>query len=92
MKKLRLREVNGPAQDLTAVSVRVLPPGLSAAKASLLSAVLGRRAGRGLGLTAILVLYMVLQGDTPAYGVGLGLSPQGLKEWSSSKARVTLRF
>lgn len=52
----------------------------------------GRRAGRGPGLTAILVLYMVPQGDTPTYAVGLGLSPQGLKEWSSSKARVTLRF
>lgn len=42
MKKPWLREVNGPAQDLTAKSVaEFLPPGLSAAKASLLSAVLG---------------------------------------------------
>ena len=40
-RKPRLREVNGPTQDFTAVSGRVLPPGLSAAKASLLSAVLG---------------------------------------------------
>ena len=51
----------------------------------------GRRVGRGPGLTAILVPYIVPRGDTPTYGVGLGLSPHVLKEWSSAKARVTLR-
>ena len=72
MKKPRLREVNGPAQDLTSVSGRVLPPGLSVAKASLLSAVLGEgQAGvQGLQLSWCHIWYPEVTPQHMGWGSG----------------------